>query len=145
MKAGNLWIAGTHIGGQVVEGDEVLAYRAALIGIVDTSVRIPDLAICTAVHLIAGQRAGGRIYTLPAAVKGKGDAGIWIRPESAQFAEVSCALQGTGHPGIFRHRSAGAATFVVKEEEGTVLTDRSADRDTELVPAHRRNLHAGGV
>src|SRR2546429_173824 len=127
MKGRNLWVAGTRISGQIIEGDEVLAHRAALDGIVNTRVWIPDLASVRRTPPVGIE--GARLI-------------VWVELITAEFSKVSCALQGAGYPGIFRDRAAGATALIVKEEEGAVFPDRSANGDTELVPAHWRNLYA---
>src|SRR5437667_85572 len=45
-----LGIAGAHVGGHVVEGNKPGAYRTALIGIINTGVRVPELAFRIAAH-----------------------------------------------------------------------------------------------
>src|SRR5205814_6513760 len=79
MDGGNLGIAGTYVCGEIVERNEVLTHRTVLVGIENARVRIPDLAF--------------RRRTQPAAVER-------TALVTAQFAEVSCALQGAGHTSV---------------------------------------------
>src|SRR5437016_2549491 len=122
MEAGDLGIAWTHIRSQVVEGNEVLAYRAALIGVIHTGVGVPDLAVWRGAHPV-----GVEATTLI----------------TAQLAEISGALLSARYSGVLRHGCAGAAAFIVEEEEGPVLLDRPADRAAEIVPTHGRDFDAG--
>src|SRR6266849_79005 len=122
MKSGDLWIAGTHICGQVIEWDEVLAYRAALVGIIHTGVRVPDLAVWRGAHPVG--------IEAPALI-------------TAQFAEISSAFLSARHSGVLRHRLAGAAALIVEKEEGAVLLDGPAYRAAEVVPAYGSNFDAG--
>src|SRR2546426_6082291 len=114
MEAGDLGIAWTQIRSQVVEGNEVLAYRAALIGIIHTGVRVPDLAVWRGAHPV-GVEAAALI--------------------TAQFAEISGAFLDARHSRVLRHGSTRAAALIVEEEEGAVLLDGPADRAAEVVPA----------
>src|SRR5205823_9909306 len=98
--------------------DIVLTHGATLIWIVNTCVRIPELACCRRAQTLGVKRA-----TLI----------------SAELPEISGALRRAGHTSIFRGGYALTVALIIKEEEGTVLSDRSAHGDTELVPAHRRN------
>src|SRR5437899_12467360 len=116
MKIRNLCIPGAHIRRQVVEGDEVLAYRAALIGIIHTGVRVPDLAVWRGAHPV-GVEAAALI--------------------TAQFAEISGAFLDARHSRVLRHGSTRAAALIVEEEEGAVLLDGPADRAAAVGPAHR--------
>src|SRR2546429_3126383 len=79
MKGRNLWVAGTRISGQIIEGDEVLAHRAALDGIVNTRVWIPDLASVRRTPPVGIE--GARLI-------------VWVELITAEFSKVSCALQG---------------------------------------------------
>ena len=117
MEAGDLGIAWTHIRSQVVEGNEVLAYRAALIGVIHTGVGVPDLAVWRGTHPVGVEAA-----TLI----------------TAQLAEISGALLGARYSGVFRHGGAGAAAFIIEEEEGAVLFDGPSDGAAEVVPTHGR-------
>ena len=45
MNTGKFGIARARIGGEIVERNKILPYRAARIGVVNTGVRIPNLAI----------------------------------------------------------------------------------------------------
>src|SRR5437879_3807483 len=122
MECGNLRIARTHVGLQIVERDKILTYRAALVGVIDAGVWIPDLPVC-------GRAPSARVETAALI--------------TAQLAEVSCTFKGTRHSGASGDGAAGTGSFVVEEEKGSVSLDGPANGSAEVVPAHWGNLHAG--
>src|SRR5437879_2568380 len=124
MKGGDLGVARTGVGLQIVERDETLAYRAALVGIVDAGIGVPDLAVC-------GRAPSAGVETAALI--------------TAKFAEVSCTFQGTRHSGASGYGAAGTGSFVVEEEECPVLLNRPANGAAEVVPAHGSEFDAGLV
>src|SRR5207245_2550034 len=122
MKAGDLRVAGTHVSFQVVEWNETLAIGTAIVRVIDAGIRIPDLAI----------------FSRTPSVRVKSTA-----LKTAQLAEVSCPLLGTRHPGVLGYGATRAASFIVEEEERSILLDWPANGGAEVVPAHWSYLDAG--